>query len=201
MKRRLFTILALTSLLLFVAVARLWVRSLDGAYDDFAYLAPRGKHGFVGYHVGSSDGALTVARIRVRGGERVAADDGGFRHQRGIRASLWSWSFQTEMMMLRHGVQRGRWGAVWARDIAISARGRESINAVMFPHWAALLGLVMLPGAWCRAWLRRRRARIGSGPVNRCGSCGYDLRATPERCPECGAAVPPSVAPATGMKE
>jgi hypothetical protein len=53
--------------------------------------------------------------------------------------------------------------------------------------------VAVLAGAWpavsfgrlVRRARRRRRARAGGF----CASCGYDLRATPERCPECGSAA------------
>jgi hypothetical protein len=43
-----------------------------------------------------------------------------------------------------------------------------------------LLGALALPGL--AAWVRQRR-RVARGL---CRRCGYDLRATPGRCPECG---------------
>jgi hypothetical protein len=52
------------------------------------------------------------------------------------------------------------------------------------PYWFPVVVTALPIGAWlamkCRKRLRRHRRGL-------CASCGYDLRATPERCPECGA--------------
>ncbi|HEX4793705.1 MAG TPA: hypothetical protein VH370_07940 [Humisphaera sp.] len=54
------------------------------------------------------------------------------------------------------------------------------------PFWAIVTLFATWPLIWAlfkRKEIRRRR-RMRSG---HCQSCGYDLRATPDRCPECGA--------------
>jgi hypothetical protein len=56
------------------------------------------------------------------------------------------------------------------------------VSEVMVPYWLpALLGLQLatwLARPW--QWLRR------GVPAGHCLGCGYDCRATPGRCPECG---------------
>ncbi len=60
-------------------------------------------------------------------------------------------------------------------------------TALVFPHWAGCVPLALVLTAMLPARLRRRlRRRRGL-----CPQCGYDVRASPERCPECGTPVAP----------
>ena len=74
---------------------------------------------------------------------------------------------------------------------AVGPLDTDATPAGTVQRWAALVlphpWLLLLTGAYpawrvVRAWAMRRRNREGL-----CRSCGYDLRATPGRCPECGA--------------
>lgn len=55
-------------------------------------------------------------------------------------------------------------------------------HSVVVPLWLPMLLFAMAPATW----VLRRRRRNRRNDRGMCPSCGYDLRATPERCPECG---------------
>jgi hypothetical protein len=70
------------------------------------------------------------------------------------------------------------WGFNFDHFVSASSEG----YLVIVPFWSLVLLFSILPVTW---WFRRRRlsGRLRAGL---CLHCGYDLRATPERCPECG---------------
>ena len=62
----------------------------------------------------------------------------------------------------------------------------EQDRDLRLPHWVLVLLLGFLPAR--RGWkVARNRHRAGCIERSLCPACGYDLRATPDRCPECGA--------------
>jgi hypothetical protein len=101
-----------------------------------------------------------------------------------------------------HALFGFRWarGEVLVRDVMFFpadgvSPGDEAVEVVpqlwahmtvlVVPHWALVAASSLLPLAWVvRRWRTRGLRRQGH-----CRGCGYDLRASRDRCPECGRAV------------
>jgi hypothetical protein len=68
-------------------------------------------------------------------------------------------------------------------------RGSSHLGVIILPVWLPFVtftAIATLLLARLYRWRRiQKRARMGL-----CVSCGYDLRATPDRCPECGTISP-----------
>ena len=78
-------------------------------------------------------------------------------------------------------------GPFWAKkDSSSWSIPKGELPWVYVPHWVVATAGALRPLLWLAAVtpkrLRlRRRKRLGL-----CLECGYDLRESPERCPECG---------------
>jgi len=65
------------------------------------------------------------------------------------------------------------------------AMGTAAVISIGAPDWFLAVLAAILPAWRATAWYTaRRRTRLANRAV--CAQCGYDMRATPQRCPECG---------------
>ena len=184
--RRLFNALALLSLLLCVATCALWVRGYSvgemagwksGEWDgEFAF-----AFSHEAYFLASQRGCVSVCR--QWGGFGALTDPehlGWFYANWQPRKRL---VFPPERQDKVNITVGGGQLLYRVFDSGLGTRGH--VVHVALPCWlVCLLASVMPLHAW-----RRRRRRTARRRRGLCPACGYDLRATPDRCPECGAVV------------
>jgi hypothetical protein len=178
-KRRLFNVLAAVSLVLCLATAALWVRScwrLDFIVTR-EWDSSSGNRLFIRFLVlTSSWGGVEFATYRY---DEPLAGVGPRPAQ-----PLVAWHSQPDPSLIagRSPGLMGRlnfYAGVQDRQYGVQ---REHINRIVLPHWLIVAACAVLPGLWLRRFGRTRH-RSAAG---RCRTCGYDLRATADRCPECG---------------
>jgi hypothetical protein len=184
-RRWLFNIATAVSLVLFVALAVLWTRSAHhhrlAEFYEVRWPRTDEMHWFA-FRADSLSWTLSLRLVRgdfdpVYFRAWSPESIGKFRASSSARRG---WNFDTlsprvnlsppSGFALAHRMEPGRPGF----------HGDEWL--VTLPTWLPMAVLLVLPALWVSRFIRARRGR----QRGLCPTCGYDLRATPQRCPECG---------------
>jgi hypothetical protein len=181
MRRRLLTVFSALSLMLCLATCALWARSYWAEDIILWFLAtpPRGQ--------------TTVTLVSRRGREVVELTRDQWLNNVQLRDDA---HFETRKPTLFRDVdgffhEMSKTGSTshfmgfWIHTEHYTAHSglfRRRSRSATLPDWPPPVLTAILPAAWVLA----RRRRIERDDAGRCRLCGYDLRATPDRCPECG---------------
>jgi hypothetical protein len=181
-KRRLVTLAAAVSMLLCVATVALWVRSYVRS-DAAIYFANSRR----AWSVQSVRGHLDFTGWTSDEPQQVPGFD-----KQGLECKSDSADYATAEDWGRGLGPSPALSSAWFMGFGFlfyDAFPENRMRAIGIPHWF-LGALFAMPSA------RRLFVAIRSGrrPAHDlCPTCGYELRATPARCPECGA-VPAATA-------
>jgi hypothetical protein len=108
-----------------------------------------------------------------------------------ILLTPWHQTFSIRMPTLIYlsDSQRDVWVQKSGFDLAIGRDISGPYIKIWLPRWSALGLSGILPAWWLAQLLKKKSARRYARHCQHlqiCSVCGYDLRATPARCPECG---------------
>jgi hypothetical protein len=154
--------------------------SFSHAYPNWWTDVPRWYDDLIGALVCATIAIACFMYLRYRAsmkrvGRVAAARPWGCR--RDVRLVLYSW-IAAMLVQLPIGI--------WRSIVALSDTSAPPFSNSIFSVFPAGAVLYPLVGAALIVYDRRRAVREERKAGNLCSACGYDLRATPYRCPECG---------------
>jgi hypothetical protein len=199
-RRRLFNLAAAVSLVLCVGTVALWVRSYSVVDVVGRYILQPSTGLYSRVTLGSAGGSICCTIAKTTGGsyptrfaeEWAKGDTTFWKYDHARLAPPDSPSTMWERIgFVHHVFESDSSGAApvvgrTAQGLIITVAmpgGTENHRTLGIPHWVFVLALLVLP-LLRFLWVRRQNSRAKQGC---CIECGYDLRATPDRCPECGA--------------
>ncbi len=175
-RRILFSVMCGLSLLLLVATVALWVRSY-WLRDIVVHVSPKTRN----YHIAQS----LLGNLHI-----VSQLDGGsnpsplfWQTDRLASNAIWNGgmsSYPVKVQSLLGHVWQNYSLSPFVGDF--SRRITMHYRLIVIPYWSPAALFAVLPAIWIWRFIKYGHRR----KVGHCPKCNYNLRATPQRCPECG---------------